>query len=497
MKSASTDKPSSFRLRRAKASTRTLGFQLLAAMNLTVGVLVALFLVHDYRRDMTNRLAEKHTALQEEAKTLLPAILQMREYNESNIQGYVDAVCKRMRDSQSPGHHIAVKFGGRTLQASAHHRASAEILDAMRRAAHSTTYRARFGNTELVVGETSQDGVTVYVSETLRNLRRSVMGDVLRRILGVAVLSVVAALVINVVLWRVVARPIKQLVVTVQEIADGGLGIQSKALPSVELNFLASEINAMSESLAAASRNREAQMAKARDIQRNLLPGDICPEGLDVAHVFEPADDVGGDYYDALRLHDGSWLFAVADVTGHGVPAAMSASMLKVLLMQAAERLTSPADIMSFINERFTSVSLVGDFASMVLVRTAPRDEILDYASAGHEPSWLLSSTGGLRELQSTGTLLGIDPESNWKSVSIRLEPGERLLIATDGVSETVNPKGSQFGRRRLVQLFADCSQDTLQHVARRIRDTVCEYRHDRPQHDDLTVVLLERTGPQ
>jgi len=362
----------------------------------------------------------------------------------------------------------------------------------MRLAARSPTHRAPFEQTELVVGTQTQEGTTVHVSETLKNLRRSVMGDVLRRLAGFTVLALVAAGFVNAALSRIVARPMARLVGTMQQIGAGRLGAQSETFGNVEMNYLADEINSMSASLAATDRDRKAQMGRAREIQRNLLPKARDIPGFHVACLFQPTDDVGGDYYDIVPLSDGTWLFCVADVAGHGVPAALSAAMLKALLMQAAEQGSSPAATLAYINRRFTAVSLVGDFITMCVVRAGTQTGLLEFASAGHEPAWLLSPDGATRELSATGIPLGIQKDAKWDEVAIHLMEGHRLLLTTDGVSETYNPQGKMFGRTRIATLFADCRQLSLERTVERIRDSLTSYRNGKPSHDDVTAVLME-----
>jgi phosphoserine phosphatase RsbU/P len=467
---------------------RSIRFQLLAAVNGTLVVIVAIFLAYDYGREFAARMSLKQIALNEEAKTLLPGVQQARHHGIDSVQQYVDAVCERMRDVDSPGHHIAVQLNGRILQATAHHRASQEILRAMRQAAGAPSRRAPLNEDELVVGVHKQGDTTVFVSESLSNLRRAVRRDVLRRLVGVALMALVGSIVINIVLIRLVTRPVGQLVSTVRAMAHGKLGTQADEFQSAEFSFLAGEINKMSSTLAAVDRNRKAQLTKAREIQQNALPQNIDVPGLNVAHIFQPTDDVSGDYYDALPLADGSWLFCVADVTGHG----MTAATLKTLLLQATEHLTCPAEILGLISERLSSITLPGDFVSMLLVRTSPGARSLQYASAGHEPALLVTPDGTLRELHSTGFLLGIVDDAAWEAETRTLTPGERLLMVTDGVIETFNEKDACFGRQRLAKALQGGQQLPVDQAAWHIVQQLATYRDSTPQHDDVTLWLVE-----
>ena len=248
----------------------------------------------------------------------------------------------------------------------------------------------------------------------------------------------------------------------------------------------------MSASLAAADRDRKVQMAKAREIQQSLLPKEPSIPGLRIAHLFEPAEDIGGDFYDILLMYDGAWLICVADVTGHGIPAAMSAAMLKTQLLQAVETHASPAELLDVVNRQFAAVSHLGDFVSMILIRVEPLAGRIQYASAGHEPGWLVSARENTRELASTGLLLGIDDEAAWEDVTVKVTMGDRLFVFTDGVSETFNPQGKVFGRKRLSKLFEETRESSLEQTAALLNEALLDFQSDARQQDDITAVLLE-----
>lgn len=478
-------------------SPRPIRSQLLVAVNGSLAVVAVMFLGYDYRREFNERLEEKRIALEEEAKTMMPAVLSMSHRGPAAVQRYIDAVCGQMQDAQSPGHHIAVRLRDDRLQAVAHHRASPEILGAMQKAARTPKRRAAFKGTELVVGACERQGVQVLVSETLDSLRRASRNDVLGRLMELVVLACAAAVVLNVVFWRIATRPLERLVSTVRNIAAGELGARTGSFRSAELSYLAHEIDKMSSSLAEADRHRVLQMAKARDIQQHLQPAAVETPGVKVAHLFVPAEDVAGDYYDVLPLPDGTWLFCIADVTGHGVPAAMNAAMAKVLLIHATESLHSPSEFLQQVNRRYCEISLVGDFITMLLVRIYPEERKLEYASAGHETALLQTSSGAIRELQSTGFPLGLRPEAEWKQEALSVEQGERLLMVTDGVTEMFNAKRECFGRARLAGLFRSTSSECVDKAVEQMDSALATHRDGNPSHDDVTLVLVAFVSPE
>ncbi len=150
----------------------TIRSRLLLAVNLPLAVLATFFLAYDYSQELARRVENKRIALEEEAKTLLPAVVRLRPHGLSRVQEFIDEVCIRMQDSESPGHHIAIELGSEIHQASSHHRASRDMFSAMQEAANSPDSQTSFGETELILGVYEKDGAAVYVSEELGSLSR-------------------------------------------------------------------------------------------------------------------------------------------------------------------------------------------------------------------------------------------------------------------------------------------------------------------------------------
>ncbi len=477
---------------------RSIRFRLMAAVNAAMALLLLAFLIGDYYHEIADRVVQTHLALEEEAKTLLPAILRLRPQGTEAIQQYVDGVCGQMFDASSPGHHIGVRLKGVMLQAAAHGRNSHEMGAAMQAAEQSPTRRATVGVEEMVIGIAQHEDATVYVSEYLTEIHRSARKQILWRLARIALLAAVATGVVNLVFLRMAAKPLEELVSAVRQIAQGRLNTQAGPFKAAELDYLAREINLMTSSLAEVERHRCQEMAKARRIQDHLLPRQLEVPGLNISHLYQPATEVAGDYYDVLCLPDRTWLLCIADVAGHGVPAALNAAMLKAFLLHAVEYHVTPGQILSFVNDRFTAISLEEVFASMLLVRWNPETATFEYASAGHEIAWLYSAkNGSLRQLPSTGLLLGIVAESTWTTETNEMATGDRLLMVTDGVTEAFDGRSEPFGRDRLAALFLQCSTLPFPEMARRIDETLIAYREGRAPTDDTTLLAIQFTGPE
>jgi sigma-B regulation protein RsbU (phosphoserine phosphatase) len=248
----------------------------------------------------------------------------------------------------------------------------------------------------------------------------------------------------------------------------------------------------MSRALDESDRKRRFEMAKARCIQDHLLPRRCLVNGLNLAHLYRPASDVGGDYFDVLPISDGSWLFCIADVTGHGVAAAMEAVILKTLLLGATEKHTSVDSILSFVNDRFTAVCFPEHFASMLLVRWKPQDALLEYASAGHETAYLVNQNGGIAELRATGPLIGLQEYGTWNLASLSLDKGDRLFLVTDGIVETEDPNGKYFGRDKLKGILVHSRHAPLEAVVQELNEALAGHQRGQPGHDDVTLLAIE-----
>jgi phosphoserine phosphatase RsbU/P len=466
--------------------------KLLLAVNSVLISTTAILLLIDYQQGLSERMLDKQVALSEEADVLLPAILALRHHGPNDVQLYIDRACERMQDATSPGHHIAVEMNGEALQARTHSRDSPAFLEAMRRGAASSDHQATVNGQPIVVGARDDGGARVYVSEFTTNVHRAARSRLFARAGGIALIGLVAAGIVNFVLLRLVSHPINRLVRMVRRIGKGEFGVTMERFGSTELDYLSTEVASLSDSLAEADRHRRQQMAKARAIQQNLLPR---PEQLKSAGIYlahQPAEDVGGDYFDVKPADDHRLVVCIGDVVGHGVPAAMSASMLKTLFSNSSEMQSDPSAFLSEINRRFKAVTLEGDFATMLLAVIDRHAGRLIYASAGHEAGYLIRTDGELTELSTTGMLLGIDPEAHCDSVTVQINPGDAVVLLTDGLSETLSPEGNLLGRDALRQVMRDCKADGSAHdITDALLRRAAEHRGDQTRYDDITVAVL------
>lgn len=477
---------------RRPARLRGIGFRTSLAVNTVVFLAVAGFIALDAVRETREHVRERTAALDEAAMTIHRAVGRPAA-TPAEVQQFIDDVCLRMSDTASPGHHIVVDDGGRVFQSRPHRRDSDEIVDAIRLAAGDAGRQATFGDAGLVTGVHTEAGVTVYVAEQLDDIRREVRGRMVARSLGVLVFGVVLAVAVNLLVRGLVSRPLRRLVRAIEAIRAGKLGAQTGPFRADELDRLAEAVNDMSRELADNAERRRLALEQARRVQENLLPrsGEVAP-GIRLAAIHRPAETVAGDYYDVLVLPDGTVVCCVADVVGHGFPAAMVAAILKVLILDAVEVDADPGSVVRRVNARFAAVAPPECFASLLVARWCPARQTLWHASAGHEPGALLADANTPVLVGATGTLLGVMPDGTWETESVAAPLGCIFIGLSDGVTEAMDATGKQFGRDRLSQAIRGTGRASPERVLGAIDLAVRGHLAGHAPTDDYTIMVVQ-----
>lgn len=237
----------------------------------------------------------------------------------------------------------------------------------------------------------------------------------------------------------------------------------------------------------------EQELATARRMQRNLLPqGPPAVEGVTIVARFQPMTAVGGDFYDYATSWNGVAVL-VADVTGHGVPAALTAAMVKVAFAAQREQAAHPAEALAHVNRTLMDASASG-FVTAAWVHLDVASGRLTYAAAGHPPMlvWRAASRTVLRVTEN-GLLMGAFAEAAYTETALPVAAGDRLLLYTDGVVEAANAADEEFGLDRLEAVLAETAALELAAQADAILARLAGWRGAVPQGDDVTLVLIAR----
>ncbi|HXZ18592.1 MAG TPA: PP2C family protein-serine/threonine phosphatase [Candidatus Acidoferrales bacterium] len=242
----------------------------------------------------------------------------------------------------------------------------------------------------------------------------------------------------------------------------------------------------------------------AREIQRWLVP-ELPPQvpGYDIAFVTRPANTVAGDYYDTIpraasrdpASKNGRLLLVVADVAGKSVPAAILMATFQASLRAVEATGSALGDLVQALNGYVCANSQSGlRFITAFFGELAPATGELSYTCAGHLPALVRRTSGAVDELSEGGLPLGIEEDEKFPSGQERLEPGEILLIYTDGVVEAVNAQGEEFGRARLLATLAPCdAANSAAEILRQITHVLDGFVGAASQHDDLTCMVVRR----
>lgn len=242
---------------------------------------------------------------------------------------------------------------------------------------------------------------------------------------------------------------------------------------------------------------RQREFALAREIQQSLLPpAPPSWPGWDIAGSFFPAQETGGDYYDFLLLADGSLGVVLGDASGHGIGAALLIAATRAYLRALALTSADLCQMLHLLNRRLGEDMIEGHFVTLLLTRLLPGGYVLSYASAGHWPGYVFDRQGEVRALlSSTGPVLGVDLATTFSLGSeLFLQPGEVLLLTTDGLAEALNPQGEMFGKERLLAV----ARRQLHRSAQQLVQAVCQAAQDfaaGAPADDITAVALKFLG--
>lgn len=480
--------------READSTRPSLSRRLLLGLHVTVLLVMGMFLVWDYHVAWDTLLDQKRVALEEEATTILAALEEFRdERGVGAAQAYIDQACGAMQEAASPGHHIAVRLGGKYIQALAHDPHARRRWVAILYGAQREDGVAPYGDDKIVVAKAARVGITVYVSEKLSKVEETIHAEVFRRILSILLVGLVIVLVVNIGVDRFMARPLQEMVEVVRRFGSGDREVRMPRSYPRELGILAEEFDRMAEALSQAEEERAMRMDKARRVQRNLHPDLSDVEGPEVRTLFAPADEVAGDFYDVIAGPGEQILFCMGDVTDHGVPAAMSAGMLKIALGHALQQTREPAHLLDLMNSTFARSALPEDFATVMLARWDRASDRLTYASAGHETCYLLRRNEEETEvvdLPSTGIVLGVEISAQWGEDSLHVSPGDALVLLTDGVIEARSEMGEHFGRERAQLLLKEHAAASPTQLIGEFRKALTRHRGAARQEDDITLLV-------
>ena len=243
-------------------------------------------------------------------------------------------------------------------------------------------------------------------------------------------------------------------------------------------------------------RHLEKELAIARDIQLSFLPKS-SPRipGFDLAGTARPHDEVGGDYYDFINAGGSRLGIAIADVSGKGIPAALIMAGFRMSLRAEIRNEFTIRAVMRKVNSLLHESLERNRFVTAFYGVLDVRNRVLIYSNGGHNPPLLMHADGSIEYLTEGGMALGVMGDSVYADCPVHLDPGDVMVMFTDGVSESESPSGEQFGQLRIEQCVAKLATLSSQEIVDGLVREVVSWTGERGPNDDLTLVVLKTLG--
>lgn len=263
------------------------------------------------------------------------------------------------------------------------------------------------------------------------------------------------------------------------------------------------KMTAMQAAVTAETTRVESELSLAADIQRSALPKSFPAfpdhKEIELFATMHTAKEVGGDFYDYFRIDDDHIAIVMADVSGKGVPAALFMMTGKMTIENCAKTCKSPAEMLTIANRQISEGNDNDFFITAWLGILEISTGKLFYVNAGHCPP-LLHKRGedGFRYLRDVhGTVLAYFEDTRYQQGELQLAEGDELFLYTDGVTETVNAKGEQFGYDRLAAFLNEHREDVLEEVLPTLKAEIDTFAGNEPQFDDITMLMMRLKAKQ
>jgi sigma-B regulation protein RsbU (phosphoserine phosphatase) len=235
---------------------------------------------------------------------------------------------------------------------------------------------------------------------------------------------------------------------------------------------------------------KEAELSFALEVQMALFPRHLPDQhGLEFAAVCIPARGISGDYYDVMQFPDGRLVFAIADISGKGISAAILMANLQALLRTLSETGMPPAEVCKRLNHHLHQVTDASKFATFFYGEWNAAQRRLTYVNAGHYAPVLLGSSRG-RQLEEGGLPLGLFSNSEFQTGEVMLQPGDVLALFSDGITEATSARGEEFGEGRLQAEIEKHTDKPLAEIQAGVLEAVRNWAGDELE-DDMTLLMV------
>jgi len=236
------------------------------------------------------------------------------------------------------------------------------------------------------------------------------------------------------------------------------------------------------------------ELEAAKKIQQYIIPQNF--DFIDypkISGIYRPIEDIGGDFFDCYKLDEKRSAFLIADVTGHGIPAALTMTMSKMLFSIYAEKFPSTSSLMNEINKQLRGTLLEMQYITAFYLIYDKTLKTLTYSNAGHtRPLYYKSSKNQIAALDSFGWFIGISDDTEYEEKKITVTEGDRLFLYTDGITEAKNKDGEDFGEIRLARFIKNNQNLSGKEFCNSLLETVNEYINGTEINDDIAFLYIE-----
>jgi sigma-B regulation protein RsbU (phosphoserine phosphatase) len=336
--------------------------------------------------------------------------------------------------------------------------------------------------------------------------------DLVKYLLSVFGFILIAVLLVSIVVTRRLTRPISRLVKATHQLSQGNFDVEiPKTKRKDEVGVLTKSFNAMLDHLKAylktiqettAEKEKiESELKIAHTIQMGMLPREFPDRTeCELYAILDSARAVGGDLYDFFFIDQDHMFISVGDVSGKGVPASLFMTVVRTLYRSKTMEGQPLHQIMSKVNTELCkdnpNVMFVTMTAGIINLRTG----FIELCNAGHNPPLLMDKTGKIRRISLHPAIpLGVWEYHGFKTEKVQLEPGDRFVLYTDGVTEALSAAGEFFTERRLNQILVEHAAETVPALVKSVVDSIHEFEKGVEQADDITLLILgyqKKTDP-
>ena len=293
---------------------------------------------------------------------------------------------------------------------------------------------------------------------------------------------------------EIVRKPFKR-----EEISNAvkRVAVESELVKENERLF--KEIQKREKELTVLYNNLEKELSLASDIQKSLMPkNDVNFGDYRIRYIYKPSQNIGGDFCDVLEIDENNFSVAFADISGHGIPASLLSTMLKVYILNYGFDIKDTSKLMEVLNEDVIKVFPRGKFISLFYLMIDFHANKMKYCKASQESAFLLrAGTNEIEELTTEGQVLGLFSKIdfpdivNFEEKELIFENGDKLLLFTDGIVEAKGLSGEYFGTERIKKIFME-NKDS-DNVLETIQEELFSFVGGDKLEDDLTFLLIER----